>query len=268
MTAHRYRPIRLPLLTTAALLAALSLPLATQAQPQTDGNQRPRAERTERAESDRGERDQRSDRAERRERLLRERAERTERVAPDDRPHRPERLNPERLNPEQLEEALATLRELHGDNPPAWIKRIERSIEDKPEEAARRLSHFPRIQELVEMRKNNPEAFALHVKQVGLSRDIVPLSIKLRRASAANNNQLADELREQLRERVRGVFEVRLEMKRQEIERQRTRLRAAEQELIELQNKSDELIEEKLQEIESRPLRRPRGGDAQPAQPD
>lgn len=156
---------------------------------------------------------------------------------------------------ERIDEAIQTLFELHGNNPPKWIKAMEKLAEKKPEMVAKRLGNFPSIYNLMDVRKNNPQAFQTHAEHATQSRKIAETVGKLRRAVKAGDEDKADALRIEMRDAMEAVFAARLELKRLEIERQRERLEQAEQELVKLENNKEGLINKKLADLEKRGMR-------------
>lgn len=232
---------RLKLLT----ILSLSLPLGVTAQPQDDGPPPERERPTQRDREDRGRDERLGDRPRPGDRPADRQGERPggER---EDRPYPGQR---EPISVEQIDEALATLREMHGEDKMGWLQRIEESVKDNPEEAAKRLSRYPRLRELMDARKNRPEEFEQQVKQSQIMREVFSLVRKIREAQEQDDPQQISELKQQLRERFEALFEIRLALKEQEIERMRKHLKDAEQELAQIKADSDKLIDEKLNEI-------------------
>lgn len=174
---------------------------------------------------------------------------------------------------DQIDQAIETLREMHPEGKAEWLKRIEKLAKDQPEEAARRLSRFPRLRELMHLRANKPDEFAWHVKQAQLMREVVPLARRLREAKDQGHSEQADELKAQLRSQIEQLLEVRLKLKAFEISRIRAKLERAEQELAEIKANAEPLIDKKVNELMQRTHRRDdhekkRKGSKQPgAQP-
>lgn len=220
-------------LTTLLTLLALTLPISALAQPEDGPRDRP--------DRDRAEQRDRSDRDE-------DRAGDRDRPRPGDRDgERTSKRQP--LSVDQIEEALATLRAMHGDKLPTWMERIEKQAKEEPEKAAKSLSRFPRIREMMEARKNRPEEFALQSRQGQLMREVFPMVREVRQAKANKDQQKIDELTPQIRERIEQLFQVRLELKEFEIKRMREKLAKAEQEMADIQADSESLIDEKMNEI-------------------
>lgn len=220
------------------LLFALGLPISVFAQPDHDRD----APRDRPAQHDRDERHN-------------DRPDRPDRPRHDDRQDqdRPQRPGPhEAISVEQIDEAIATLRAMHPDTKLNWLERLEKMAKDNPEEAAKRLSRFPRLGELMDLRQNKPEAFELHATQSRLMREFFPLVRQARQAQQEEDQAKADELKAQLREHIEQLFEVRLKLKAFEIERIRKQLHEAEEELAKIKGDRDKLIDEKLNELMQR----------------
>lgn len=153
------------------------------------------------------------------------------------------------LTEEQVKEALATIRELHPDANEQWLKRIEKLAETNPEMAARQLGRFPRIHEIMETRKNRPEEFELHVQQTQTMRQLIELRKNYFKAVEDGDPKQIQAARAKVREQFATVFEIRMKMKRFEIDRMRKRLKDAEQELVSIETDRDKLIDQKLAEM-------------------
>ena len=239
-------------LTTLLTLLALVLPLSALAQPGDGSHDRPDRDRPhQRERGDRGDRErpERGDRP-------------GERGQPGDRDgDRPGRREP--ISVDQIEEALATIRAMHGDKAPPWMERIEKLVQEDPEAAAKAISRFPRIREMMDARKHRPEEFKLQSRQGQLMREVFPMVRELKQAQRDEDQDKIDELRPQIRERIERLFQVRLELKELEIKRIREKLARAEGELAEIEADSEALIDQKMQEILSgKGPRGPReGGD-------
>lgn len=230
--------------TTLLMFAAMSLSSSAFAQPE-DG---PR----ERSDRDRTEQRERGDRS-------------NDRARPDDREgDRSNKRGP--LSVDQIEEALATLRAMHGETNPEWLQRIEKLVEEDPEEAAKRLARFPRIREMMEARKHRPDEFALQSKQGQLMREVFPMVRELGQAQANDDQEKVDDLKPKIRERIKELFEIRMAIKEFEIKRMRDQLAKAEKELAEIQADSDSLIDEKMDEMLSG--KGPRGSRESGQRPD
>lgn len=158
-----------------------------------------------------------------------------------------------------MDDAIATIREMHPDTP--WLKRVSALADKDREKAALELGRFPRILSLIDSRKNRPEEFAAHIQQGKLMRAVFPLIGKYREANRNDDQAKMDELRPQIREHVKQVFEIRLEMKRLAIKKNEQELEQARKELNDLEAAKEALIDEKLMEMLNRSNRGPRGGD-------
>lgn len=236
-------------ITTLLILLALILPVSALAQPEDEGQaDRPDRERPQHRE--------RGDNP--------ERGERSERPGERDRPGgrdfgRDSKHEP--LSVDQVQEALDTLRAMHGDATPSWMQRVEQQAKEDPEAAAKSLSRFPRIREMMDARKHRPEEFALHSKQGQLMREVFPLVRKLKQAQREEDQAKVDELKPQIRQYIEQLFQVRLELKELEIKGIREKLAEAEGELAEIKSDSESLVDEKMQEILTSKHRGPRDRD-------
>jgi predicted negative regulator of RcsB-dependent stress response len=229
--------------TAVLIVTALLLPLGSLAQPE-DG---PRPQRPDR---DRAEQRERGDRS----------GDRFERG--DRRGDRDWHSRRKSIDVEQIEEAIATLRAMHPDTKLGWLDRIEKLAEEDPKEAARQLSRFPRLRELMDAREKRPAEFKLQAQQSRVMREVFPLVRQLRIARQQDDQAKIDELRPSLRKHIETLFEVRLKLKEIEIERIRKQLAKAESELEEIKSDADTLIDEKMKELMvGKGPRGPREGD-------
>ncbi|MBX2851045.1 MAG: hypothetical protein KTR15_04780 [Phycisphaeraceae bacterium] len=228
---HRMIEATMNKLATLMTLIALTLPVSSLAQPDDGPHDRPDRDRSQQRE--RGDRSDRSG----------------ERGWSGDRDGNRSGKKRQSLSVEQVQEALDTLRAMHGDAAPPWMERFEKQAKEDPEAAAKSLSRFPRIREMMEARKHRPEEFALQSKQGQLMREVYPRVRELKQAQRDNDQAKIDELKPQIRERIEKLFQVRLQMKELEIKRIREKLAAAEQELTSIQADSDKLIDKKMEDI-------------------
>lgn len=237
-------------LITLPILLALVLPISALAQPDDGPRERPDRDRSEQ----------------------RERGDRPgDRGRPGDRDGDRQRYGSRgSIEVEQVEEAIATVRAMHSDAELPWLDSIEKLAKENPEEAAKRLSRYPRLRDMMHARKHKPEEFELQSRQSQLMRELFPLVREVRQAKQAEDETKVKDLREQLRERFVALFEVRLKLKEIEIERIRKRLKDAEIELAEIKADSDKLIDDKLNELIERggKARGPREDGQRPERPD
>lgn len=238
-------------LITLLILLALTLPTSALAQPEEGPRERPERDRAE--QRDRGERGDRSG----------------DRGRPGDRDGR-RSGGREAIPIDQIDDAIATLRAMHPQAELPWLDLIEKQAKEKPEEAAKRLSRYPRLKEMMDARKHRPAEFELHAKQSRLMREVFPMVRNVRQAKQDEDEATVKDLRAQLRVKFEALFEVRLKLKEFEIERIREHLKRAEDELAEIKADGDKLIDDKLNELIERggKSRGPREGGDQPGRPD
>ena len=224
-----------------SILTLAALMLSTGALAQPDDAPRDRPDRPDRPQH----RDQ-SDRPERGERPG-DRPRHSDRERPGDKDNKSNKREP--LTVDQVDEALQTLKEMHGNDSPPWMQRIENLAKEDPEAAAKALSRFPRIRDMMHARKNKPEEFKLHTSQSLLMREVFPMVRQLKQAQKHEDQAKVDELKPKIRERIEQLFQIRLQLKEIEIKRIREKLAKAEQELADIQTDSESLIDEKMDEI-------------------
>lgn len=220
-------------LTPLLMLVALSLPTLAMAQP--EGPPRERGDRDRSQQRDPGDRPGRDRQADQ----------------PSDRkgPSRQSFGKRAAITVEQLDQAVATLREMHPETKLPWLDRIETLAKENPEEAARRLSRFPRLRELMETREKRPAEFELNAQQSRLMREVFPLVRQAREAEKNQDQAAIDDIRTKLRERIESLFQVRLKLKELEIQRIREQLQRAEKDLADIKADGDKLIDEKMKEM-------------------
>ena len=235
-------------LANILLLTALALPMSAYAQPgeRGPGNRPDRDGPPHQRDQRPGERGERPDRGEH------------NRDAP---------RRGEPIPVEMIDEAIATLRELHPEMKPGWLEQIEKLAEEKPEEAAKRLARFPRIREMMDARKNRPAEFELHSKQSKLMREVFRLVREFHNAKEQGDQAKMDELQPQIRERFETLFQIRLKMKEIEIQRMREKIKHAEEELQKIESESDALIDQKMKEMMERAPKSPREGEGDKPRP-
>lgn len=187
------------------------------------------------------------------------REDRDDRDGRDREHHRPPDTEP--LPIELVPEALETVRELHPDS--RFLPRITQMVKDNPERAAESLARFPRIRELIDIRKNWPEEFKLHIEQAGLIREFFSHARKIHMAKRDNNQDELDELRPVVRDVVERLFDVRLAIEQQKIERMRADLEKAEDALRRLREDREQEISDRTKDVFDRdpPTHRRGGGD-------
>lgn len=243
-------------LITILTLVVLALPVSTLAQPDDDRAPRERPSPRERGDREGrpGDRERPSDRF---------RPGDRDRDRDGDRQRSTQRAT---ITVEQIPQAIATLRDMHSEPYPEWIERIETKAEKDPEEAARKLSIFPRLAQLMEMREERPEEFQLHAGQSKLMREIFKQVRQIREALRNGDQVKVDELKPQLREKMEAAFDFRLKIKQIEIEHERRKLADRERELAEIRSDRDALIDQKMEEMLTRSVGRrgPREGSDRP----
>jgi len=159
----------------------------------------------------------------------------------DGRPDRPA------IRPEDIEIALQVLAEFRPDT----AEELRELAKQDPQAAAERIARaFPRIREFIQMKHEEPRRFDLHLQSMRTMREAWPLYRAYHEARRENNEQKMAEIRGQLREHVATMFDIRLELRRLEIEQLRKQLQELEEGVKELEDpeRRRELVDQKLNE--------------------
>ncbi|MEM9415197.1 MAG: hypothetical protein AAGA29_06955 [Planctomycetota bacterium] len=206
---------------------------ARDARPGRGAGDGPRGDRHERGHDERADRGQRG-RGERG-----NRGGRRWRLTEDQLDHAIEIID--RIKPELAQELRAT----RDEDPAATIRRIT--------------EEFPRVHELIAMHADDPARFDLHVQSIQVMNDSVPLIRALRRAQREDDPQAVTELTAQIREKVEAMFDIRMAIRRLEIEDLRARIAELEEQLAQAQDEREQHIDERTQDIVNRDAHSGRG---------
>lgn len=161
----------------------------------------------------------------------------------DDRPdRRPEQRG---IPIEELEFALSMLAQFRPDT----AKQLREQAQDDPQQVADRIAReYPRIQEFIQMKLDDPARFELHNQSMRVMRETWQLKRQLRAARGEDNEALVEELEGKIREQVAEMFDIRLALRRLELEELRARVQELEAELEEVQENREEHINKKAEE--------------------
>ena len=169
-----------------------------------------------------------------------------QRPGPQGRPMRPRRAPQRDLTPEGVEERMRILREIH----PQLAERIARMKEARPERVGRMLGqHWPRIENLIHMKKHDPKGFELHVHDMKLMRQSHELSRRLQRPDSDLDTEKKDQVRRELRELVANHFEVRQKLKEHDLAKLETRIEELRGQLRKRTTNKDQIIEDHLKKL-------------------
>ncbi|MEC9373422.1 MAG: hypothetical protein VYC34_06230 [Planctomycetota bacterium] len=165
---------------------------------------------------------------------------------------------------------LATLEDVN----PVMAARFNRLRESDPERAERFFRRMsPRLVDLADLRGRDPQAYALRVEELRLEQQRMGLAFRLVRAlRESEDSETVDRLRAELRDNLEAQFDLQLTQRRQgvtDIEQRLDRLRG---EIAELDDRREELIEQRLEEVVARAAeaaeREPRGEPRRGRRPD
>jgi hypothetical protein len=149
------------------------------------------------------------------------------------------------IPPEDLDVALDILAEFRADT----AQELRELAKDNPEAAAARLARsFPRIHEFIQMKQREPERFDLHLRSMRVMRETWQLKKQIFEARRDGNAEAIDELSGKLREQVAEMFDIRLALRRLEVEELRAKLQEVEAELEDAEQNREAYIDEKLEE--------------------
>ncbi|MFI4859405.1 MAG: hypothetical protein ACIAXF_01860 [Phycisphaerales bacterium JB063] len=226
-------------LSTLLLLTALLASPAALAQP--DRGNRPDPPRQGEAPPDgdrpRGERGDRGDRG------------------PDDRADRDDRGRGERgdrggrrwrLTEDQLDHAIEIIDRIK----PELAQELRTTRDDDPALTIRKITEeFPRVHELLVMHADDPARFELHIQSIQVMRDSVPLIRQLRQAQQDNDPEAIAEYTAKLREQVEAMFDIRMAIRRLEIQDLRDRIAELEEQLAQAEDEREQHIDERTADI-------------------
>ncbi|MAE65292.1 MAG: hypothetical protein CMJ18_13555 [Phycisphaeraceae bacterium] len=156
---------------------------------------------------------------------------------------RPHRFDDRRLSETEISERLEILRMIH----PEWAERAERVQRSHPQRLQQMMRRrMPRIERLIELRKNDSDAFDLEVGNIRLERESRELGEKLRRAG---DDPGADAIRKALRDAVTRHFEIRQKLKERRLAHLEKEIAALREGLEQRRKDRDRMIEQRLQNL-------------------
>lgn len=162
-------------------------------------------------------------------------------------------LRPNAISVDELDNAIDALKEINGDFNNPRFEFLLKLAERNPAAATRAINaRFPNIKEIIHAREHNPQAFDLHVTQARHFQSLKPLLDRYREARRDGDQAKMQSLRPEIREQFVGLFEVRLEMKRQKLQRMREALEKAEKELADLEQRSEQVVDQEMRKFEKR----------------
>ncbi len=151
---------------------------------------------------------------------------------------------PRELSQEQIKAALEILKEQN----PELARRMSEALEQRPEMAQRLIAnHWPRLERLIELKKNNPRLFRLTMDEFRLQRQMFENARKLRHTNEAVQK---DELRKQLSEQAGRLFDLRMKIKEAEVDALEKRLTEMREQLKQTHGEREDRIAEQLKDLE------------------
>ncbi len=151
-----------------------------------------------------------------------------------------------RLSEEEFKERLELLRELHPD----LAERLEQLKDRNPQRVGAMIrEHFPRLGEMLELRRRDPELFELRVKDIRANRKTLELAERYRQARRAGDQAQSQSLRDELQAAIREHFEVRQAQRERELAMLEERLEELRQRIKERTAQREELIQKRISEL-------------------
>ena len=191
-----------------------------------------------------------------------ERPERPERGEPGERGERGPRGDFERgerpwqLSPDELGDAIELIERIN----PRLAESLRETQEESPERAVRRIAEeAPRTYELLRMRAEEPDRFALHMQSMRVMQATWPLVRQLRQAQRDEDQPKIDELTEQMRASMETLYDIRLKLRELEIQELRDQLEALEARHAQDRDRRSEHIASRLDDILNGNMGRRRG---------
>jgi len=147
------------------------------------------------------------------------------------------------------DEAPRLLRLLRHVNP-ELRQRLERLRERNPERMREALAKAaPRLRELVRLRLNDPGAFEVKMREIAANRDIIRASLRYALAMRDGDQEQAEQLRDNLRDAVGAMFDLRIEQQQLRLERMAERLEQARQDVERLRENKESMIDQRVEEV-------------------
>ncbi len=153
---------------------------------------------------------------------------------------------------EQIDERIAIVRQVY----PELADQLEKTKESNPKRVIRKLhEHWPMLQRLMHLKKNDSQGFKLHVQDIRLAFECNKLNGQMRAAVAEQDTDKSGVLRQRLRGIVAEHFDVRQKMKEHELAKLEKRIDKLRTQLKNRVEKKDEIIQERLDEFTRKPSR-------------
>lgn len=147
--------------------------------------------------------------------------------------------------PEEVGAMLDILREME----PALANDIDKWRKDNPQRVTEMINRrFPRLKHMAEIKRSDPELYALRMSDIRLSQQSLELVRSYRTARLAKDAK-ADAIRNDLRDSLVRQFEVRQQIRQRELQRLEQRIAQLRKELDERAVSKDRLLEGELKKL-------------------
>jgi len=157
-----------------------------------------------------------------------------------------ESVHPDTMRPEDLHEAIGVIGEMHPELG-EWLKKLQ---DEHPRHIARSLhGRFPRLKNFIELKHADPEMFELRMKDIRYNRQCQELARNYRDAQAASEQEEVIQIHDHLALLVNEHFELRQQIKKQELTRLQMRIERLQEQLLVRSETKKELISDRIEEL-------------------
>lgn len=149
------------------------------------------------------------------------------------------------LTPEQTQVVVDVVKE----NMPAIGERLAEAMKSNPDAVRAVIREHPRLLELARMKRHDPKMFDLRISEMKLERQSRDLMLQYRKAQKSGDQAAMDATREQLRKSVEEHFQLRQEIREQELAKLEQRLAQVKSQIESRRVNKDQLILQRLREL-------------------
>ncbi len=149
------------------------------------------------------------------------------------------------LTPEQASQVIESVREHF----PLLADRLSESLKDNPDAVRNLLREYPKLAELIRLKKSDPKMFDLRSQDLRLEKQSRELVQQYRQAQKTNDKPKADALKNDLKRVIGEHFTLRQNIRELELERLELKLSQLKAQLETRKNSRDALVQTRLSEL-------------------
>jgi hypothetical protein len=149
------------------------------------------------------------------------------------------------LSPEQASQVIEAVREHF----PLLADRLSESSKDNPDAVRNLLREYPRLAELIRLKKSDPKMFDLRSQDLRLEKQSRELVQQYRHAQKSNDKPKADALKNDLQRVIGDHFTLRQSIRELELQRLEQKLSQLKTQLETRKNSRDALVQSRLSEL-------------------